>query len=99
MYSEATVNLKLKLETFENNWWTFVGVAEDNTTRPIPLDRFSYQWSGSYGWVLGQGGGHMWKNASFTIDETLMNVSKQGDTVRLVLDCEAGKLSLHLPTG
>ena len=28
-----------------------------------------------------------------------MNLTKQGDTVELVLDCDAAKLSLHLPTG
>ena len=35
----------------------------------------------------------------YTMDLTLRNVSKQGDTVKLILECEAGKLSLHLPTG
>ena len=97
-YSEGTVNLKLKLETFENNNWTFVGVAQEDIKRPLASD-ISCTWSGSYGWVLGRSGGDVWKNASHTTDETLMNVTKQGDTVKLVLDCEAGKLSLHLPTG
>jgi hypothetical protein len=33
------------------------------------------------------------------MDDTLIGLSKQGDTVELVLDCDAGKLSLRLPTG
>ena len=99
VYSEGTVNLKLKLESFKNNWWTSVGVAQEDIKRPLDLDRFSCNWSGSYGWGLGLGGGGVYKNASSTTDKTLRNASKQGDTVKLVLDCEAGKLSLHLPTG
>ena len=99
VYSEGTVNLKLKLESFRDNRWTFVGVAQEDITRPLDSDHCSCRWSASYGWSLGQGGGRVWKNASCRIDETLMNVSKQGDTVKLVLDCEAGKLSLHLPAG
>jgi hypothetical protein len=39
------------------------------------------------------------KEGSFTIDHALSNLTKQGDTVELVLDCDAAKLSLHLPTG
>ena len=33
------------------------------------------------------------------MDQTLKSASKQGDMVKLVLECKAGKLSLHLPTG
>ena len=101
MYSEGTVNLKLKLESFKDNRWTFVGVAQEDITRarPLNLDHTSCRWSGSYGWGLSRTNGGVYKNASFTTDETLTNVSKQGDTVKLILDCKAGKLSLHLPTG
>ena len=115
-YNEGTVNLKLKLESLQNNNWMFVGVIErnvanlscqniNNLTNPISgrkaltSPNASCEWSGSYGWVLGCNGGRVWQNSSVTIDQTLMNVSKQGDTVKLVLECEAGKLSLHLPTG
>ena len=97
VYSEGTVKLKLKLETFKDNWWTFVGVAQENITHSLDLGHESCSWSGSYGWSLGRSGA-VWKNASSTRDETLRNVSKQGDTVKLVLDCETGKLSLHLLT-
>ena len=99
VYSEGTVNLKLKLESFRDNKWTFVGVAQEDITRPLDLDNMSCKWPGSYGWSLGRHGGQVYKNASCTIDNTLRNVSKQGGTVKLVLDCKAGKLSLHLPTG
>jgi hypothetical protein len=42
--------------------------------------------------------GQIWKDGSYINDNALKNV-KQGDTVQLVLDCDAAKLSLHLPTG
>ena len=92
------MNLKMKLESSQNNRWMFVGVIKGNVT-PVVSSAYLCEWSGSYGWVLGCDGGRVWQNGSVTIDQTLMNVSKQGDTVKLVLDCETGKLSLHLPTG
>ena len=101
LYSQGTVNLKLKLESFQNNRWMFVGVTKASVSQSLPSvsDRASCEWSGSYGWGLGSSGGSVWKNGSYTMDRTLRNLSKQSDTVKLVLDCEAGKLSLHLPTG
>jgi hypothetical protein len=39
------------------------------------------------------------KYGSYTYDNALGNLTKQGDTVELVLDCDAAKLSLHSPTG
>ena len=41
----------------------------------------------------------MWENGSLTNYGSLVNTTKQGDTVELVLDCDAAKFSLHLPTG
>ena len=101
LYSHGTVNLKLKLESFRNNQWIFVGVTKANVNQSLASvsNRASCNWSGSYGWNLGSSGGWVWKNGSHTVDQTLVGVSKQGDTVKLVLECEAGKLSLHLPTG
>ena len=101
LYSQGTVNLKLKLESFQNNYWMFVGVTKASVSQSLASvsDRVSCRWSSSYGWGIGCAGGTVWKNGSYTIDQTLQNVSKQGDTVKLVLECEAGKLSLHLPTG
>ena len=101
LYSQGSVNLKLKLESFQNNKWSFVGVTKASVSQSLASvsNRPSYGWSGSYGWSLGCFGGRVWKNGSYTIDQTLVGVSRQGDTVKLVLECEAGKLSLHLPTG
>jgi hypothetical protein len=41
----------------------------------------------------------VWQDRTKTTDNTLNGLSKKGDTVELVLDCVAAKLSLHLPTG
>jgi archaellin len=73
----------------------FLGIAKADV---VPPDIYSYAWPGSYGWALGSGV-QVWKDGSHTIDNALKNVTKQGDTVELVLDCDAAKLSLHLPTG
>jgi hypothetical protein len=43
--------------------------------------------------------GQVWKDGLHTIDNALKNLTKQGDTVELVLDCDAAKLSLHFSTG
>ena len=88
---------KLKIESFQNNHWMLVGVTKGDV---VPQNGTSCNWPGSYGWVLGCNGGQgVWKEGSHTKDTTLHNLTKQGDTVELVLDCEAAKLSLHLPTG
>jgi hypothetical protein len=85
----------MKLESFQNNYWMLVGMVKADV---VPPDNNSYAWPGSYGWGLGQTG-IVWKDGSYTFDNALKNVTKQGDTVELVLDCDAAKLSLHLPTG
>jgi hypothetical protein len=64
----------------------------------VPPNNNSFSWPDSYGWGLGQLG-QVWKDGSGTNDSTVSNLTKQGDTVELVLDCDAAKLSLHLPTG
>ena len=95
-YQQGTVHLKMKLESFKDNYFMFVGVAKADV---VPPNNDSCQWPpGSYGWRLGMQG-EEWKHGSFTIDNALSNLTKQGDTVELVLDCDAAKLSLHLPTG
>ena len=99
VYHQGTVNIKLKLESFENNHWVFVGIIRGDAVPVIPTYNSSCGWSGSYGWILGSNGGRVWKDGSCTTDNTLKGLSKQGDTVELVLDCDAGKLSLRLPTG
>ena len=96
VYQRGTIRFKLKLESFQNNHWIMVGILKADV---VPNGPSSYTWPGAYGWALGdngqwykdgvnKGSGHPWKN-----------LSKQGDTVELVLDCDDGKLSLHLPTG
>ena len=96
VYQRGTIHFKLKLEYLRNNLWIMVGILKADV---VPQGTSSYGWSGAYGWSLGVNGqlyedgvnigsGHSWKK-----------LSKQGDTVELVLDCDGGKLSLHLPTG
>ena len=94
-YQQGTVHLKMKLESFKNNRWMFVGVAKADV---VPPNNNSHSWPGSYGWTLGTTGREA-KEGSFTIDNALSNLTRQGDMVELVLDCDAAKLSLHLPTG
>jgi hypothetical protein len=96
VHQQGIVRLKMKLESFKDKHWMFIGMVKANV---VPPDINSYQWRGSYGWGLGEKYGEVWKDGSHTIDNALKNVTKQGDTVELVLDCDAAKLSLHLPTG
>ncbi|CAB3980902.1 Chaperone dnaK2 [Paramuricea clavata] len=95
IYQQGIVRLRLKVESLKNNEWMLVGIVKGDV---VPPNNNSYKWPGSYGWGLGQHG-IVWKDGSHTIDNALKNVTKQGDTVELVLDCDAAKLSLHLPTG
>ena len=95
VYEQGIVRLNFKLESFQNNNWLFVGIAKADV---VPPDNSSQAWPGSYGWAFGQYG-EVWKDRSRTNDNALEKVTKQGDTVELVLDCDAAKLSLHLPTG
>ena len=94
-YQQGIVKLKLKLESFQVNYWMFVGMVKADV---IPPNNLSCGWRGSYGWGLGRSG-QIWKDGSGTYETTLNNVTKQGDTVDLVLDCDAAKLSLHLSAG
>ena len=96
VYKEGVVKLKLKIESFKNNNWMMVGVVNGNF---LPEDDNSYSWSGSYGCSLGTTSGQqVWKAGSHSRDNTLTKQTKQGDIINLVLDCDAPKLSLHLPT-
>ncbi len=102
IYHQGTVNIKLKLESFKDINrlpWMFAGIIRGDAVPEVPQDNFSCRWFDSYGWVLGSGGGAVWEDGSDTTDNTLRGLSKQGDTVELVLDCDAGKLSLRLATG
>ncbi len=95
-YERGTVRLRLKLESFQNNYWMFVGILKGDVLQPSKLN--SHTWPGSYGWALGSYS-QVVKNGAYAYEDSLKNLTKQGDTVELVLDCGAAKLSLHLPTG
>jgi hypothetical protein len=95
VYQQGIARFKLKLESFENDYFMLVGIAKADV---VPPNNYSYRWPGSYGWTLGQDS-QVWKDGSCTIDDNALKNVKQGDTVELVLDCDAAKLSLHLPTG
>ena len=95
IYREKMHSFRLKLEMFKDHFWMFVGILKVDV---VPPNNKSRRWPGSYGWALGESG-QVWKEGSPTIDNALKNVTKQGDTVELVLDCDAAKLSLHLPIG
>ncbi|CAB3980898.1 Chaperone dnaK2 [Paramuricea clavata] len=95
VYQQGIVRLKMKVESFKNNQWMLVGMVKSDV---VPPNNNPYSWPGSYGWALGKHG-REWKDGSGTNDSTLSNLTREGDTVELVLDCDAAKLSLHLPTG
>ena len=94
VYKHGTVRFKVKLESFKNNNWIFVGILKADV---VPGSANSYGSSGTYGWALG--GGSMYKNGVSQGRGSWSRLSKQGDTVKLILDCDSGKLSLHLATG
>ena len=96
IYQQGVVHVKLKLESLENNAWLLVGIVKEDSVQQRNSN--SYQWPGSYGWAPGTSG-EVWKNGSRTTDNLFKNLVKQGDTVELVLDCDAAKLSLHCRTG
>ena len=97
MYHQGILRRKLKIESFQGNNWMLVGMVKGDV---VPQSDNSYKWPGSYGWALGCNGRQgVWKEGLFTNDNTLKNLTKQVDTIELVLDCDAAKLSLHLPTG
>ncbi len=99
VYHQGTVNIKLKLESFKIIRWMFVGIIRGDVIPEVPQGNCSCEWSGSYGWGLGSWGGGVSKNGLHTTDNVLKGLSKQGDTVELLLDCDAGKLTLRVPTG
>ncbi len=95
VYHQQIINLKLKVESFQDSDWMFVGVLKGDVVPPD--NHLSHKWPGSYGWALGFTG-EVWEDGSFTCDDALEHATAEGDTVELVLDCDAGKLSLNLPT-
>jgi hypothetical protein len=100
VYHKGVMHLKLKLESFQNRYWMLVGIVLGELGDVVPQSGTSYDWPGSYGWAIGNNGNEgVWREGSFTKDSTLTKLIKTGDTVELVLNCDAAKLSLHIPTG
>ena len=96
VYQRGIVRFKLKLESFENNNWIMVGIVKADV---IPKNEYSYDCVDSKGWALGNNSGQgMWENGSLKKYDSLVNQTKQGDTVELVLDCDRAKFSLYLPS-
>ena len=96
VYQHGITHFKLKLESFQNNKWIMVGILKADV---LPQSDGLIAWPGCNGWSLGSSYLGVFNNGSFTTNNMFQNVTKQGDTVELVLDCDEGKLSLHLPTG
>ena len=95
IYKKGEIGWQLKLESFQNNHWMFVGVVKGDT---VPLNQHSYSWSGSYGWALGDRG-QVWTNGRNSTNDSLKNTCKQGDTVKLTLNCATSTLTLLVPSG
>ena len=96
IHQQGIVNLKLRLESFKKNDWMFVGIVKGDVEPP---DHNSYKWPNSYGWALGSSGCDVWKKGGGRTLASSVITTKQGDEVKLILDCDAAKLSLHLTSG
>lgn len=94
VYQRGVVHFKLKLESFTSRNWMMIGVAKADVVQ-YNNDQ-SYKWPGSYGWDIGSSG-QIHVNGSYSSNNAKLNCS-QGDIVELSIDCDASKLSLHLPS-
>ena len=95
IYEEGEIHWQLKLESFLNNNWMFVGIVKGDT---VPSNNSSYRWSGSYGWALGNNS-QVYTNGQSSTNESLKNTCKQGDTVELTLNCATSTLTLVVSSG
>ena len=95
IYKEGVVKLKLKIESFKNDNWMMVGVVNGDV---VPQNDTSCRWNSSYGWAVGSFSSLAVYKAGSSTNNTTSCMTKQGDIVNLVLDCDAAKLSLYLPT-
>jgi hypothetical protein len=93
IYQQETHRIRLNLETFRDHFWMFIGILKgDVVVRPDNGDTSSHGWPGSYGWGLGREG-RKWENGVPT-NVNALDVVTEGDTVELVLDCDAANLSI-----
>ena len=102
LYNRGETRIKLRLESFNNAYFMFCGIATGDIAQQESTS--SFEWPGSYGWEIGKNHHVVWKDgilthSSHNVLPTPRNLVKQGDTITLVLDCNASKLSLHLATG
>ena len=107
----ASMNLKLQFQSFSG---LFVGITEgdvkllsQNMKAVSTRNRnISYEWPGSYGWVFNDRKSFQWqvcKDGTCTIN----NCDRYHEnhcfprpyTLKLILKCKTGNMSLHLPTG
>ena len=107
VYNGGTVNLKFLIESYQK---LFVGITEGDVKllsqnmKALSSNKrdISCRWPGSYGWEFGWNQTCVvWKDGSNRTDWNLQNMSQRLNipyTVKLVLDCEDGKLSLYLST-
>ena len=76
VYEQGIVRFRLKVESFQDNYWMLVGIVKADV---VPPDNNSFLWPGSYGWSLGSAG-QVWKDGSRTDDNALQNLTKQNLT-------------------
>ena len=55
VYRQGIVRRKLKIESFQNNYWMLVGMVKGDV---VPQNDNSFGWPGTYGWAIGSSGGH-----------------------------------------
>ena len=94
IYERGEIRWQLKLE-FLHESWMLVGIVKGDI---IPSDDYSFTWSGSYGWAIGIRG-QVWTNGQGSDNNSLINACKQGDTVKLTLNCTTSTLTLVVPSG
>ena len=98
-YKQGIVRFKLNLESFNGNNWILIGILGAEFVSQSRKEA-SFCWPSCNGWGLGKNSfAGVFKSGSRSNENNLQNLTKQGDTVEVVLNCDAGKLSLHLPTG
>ena len=112
VYNGGTISMNLNLQ-FQSFSGFFVGITEGDvkllTQNMKALStrnrNVSYEWSGSYGWVFSDRKSSRWqvcKDGTCTINNcSQYNVTYCNPpyTLKLTLKCEAGKMSLQIPTG
>ena len=101
IYHQGETRIKLSLESLGDTVSMFFGIVRGDIFA-LQINTNLFQWPGSYGWGFGKNGpGTVWEDGEYTMTNisTTKTLMKTGDTITLVLDCDAGKLSLHLAAG